>query len=102
MFFLVFLLDFSAPGDVCKVIQAAVVKCLFMRCGNVLALQIREIVFVVSRIPGHHIVLDYLFWVRLGALKNHDVLSRCVWFPLFLNFESTNFFKIVSLCNVCL
>ena len=51
-----------------------------MRCGNVMALQIREIVFGVSHIPGAYTVLDHLFWVRLGALKNHDVLLRCVWF----------------------
>ena len=52
-----------------------------MRCGNVMALQIREIVFWDLHVPGAYTVLDHLFWVRLGALKNHDVLLRCVWFP---------------------
>ena len=99
---LLFLLDFSAPVDFCKVVQAAIEKCLFMRCGNVMALQIREIVFGVSHIPGAYTVLDHLFWVRLGALKNHDVLLRLCLVPLFIDYESTNFLKIVSLCNVCL
>ena len=45
-----------------------------------MALQIREIVFGVSHIPGAYTVLDHSFWVRLGALKNHGVLLRCVWF----------------------
>ena len=54
-------------------------KCLFMRCGNVMALQIREMVFGVSHIPGACTVLDHFFWVRLAALKNHDVLLRCGW-----------------------
>ena len=55
-------------------------KCLFMRCGNEMALPIREMVFGVSHIPGAYTVLDHFFWVRLAALKNHDVLLRCVWF----------------------
>ena len=76
----IFFLDFSAPFDFCKVIQAVIEKCLFMRCGNVMALQIRDIVFGVSHNPGAYTVLDHLFWARLSALKNHDVLLHCVWF----------------------
>ena len=74
------LLDFSAPVEFCKVLHAAIEKCLFMRCGNVMALQIRELVFGISNIPGSYTVLDHFFWVRLGALKHHDVLFRCVLF----------------------
>ena len=43
-------------------------------------LQLRKIVFELSRISGAYTVLDCLFWVHLGALENHDVLLRCVWF----------------------
>ena len=53
----------------CNVNQAAIEKCLFMRCGNVTALQIHEMVFGVSHIPGAYTVLDHLFWVRLSAQK---------------------------------
>ena len=81
MFPLLFLLDFSAPVDLCRVIQAAFKKSLFMRCGNVMALDLCEFVFGVSHIPGAYTILDQLFWVRLGALKSHYVLLRCVWFP---------------------
>ena len=41
------------------------------------ALQIREIVFGVSHIPGAYTVLDHLFWVRLGSLKKHKTVSLC-------------------------
>ena len=54
------------------------------------------------RLNIKYTVLDRLFRVRLGALKNQDVLLRCVFVPLFADYESTNFLKIGSLCNVCL
>ena len=73
-----------------------------MRCGNVMALQIREIVFGSSLISGVRTVVDHLSLIRLGApKKNHDVFFRCVWFHCFVDYESTNFIKIVSLCFVC-
>ena len=65
-------------------------------------LQLRKIVFGVSHISGAYIVLDPLFWVRLDALENHHVLLRCVLAPLFDDYDSTNFLKVVSSCNVCL
>ena len=82
---LLFLLDFSAPVDFCKVIQAAVEKFLLMRCGDVMALQIREIVFglSLSLSQGACTVLDRIFWVRAQKGPRHVALRvtrRCVWF----------------------
>ena len=62
-----FLLDFSAPLDLCKVIQAAarnVYSCVVEMCWPCTYV---KLFFGVSRIPGAYTVLDHLFWVRLGA-----------------------------------
>ena len=80
-FSLLFLLDFSAPVDFCKVLQAAIEqmslhalwKCEWP-CKYV------KLFLDLSHISGAYTVLDCLFWVRLGALENHDVLLRCGWF----------------------
>ena len=56
-----------------------------MRCGIVMALQIRAIVFGVSHIPGAYTVLDHLFWVRLGALKKSRRLFALCLVPLFVD-----------------
>ena len=58
--------------------QAAFEKRLFKRCRNLKVLQLREIVFEfsLSLFPAVCTVLDHLFWVRLGALKNCYILVR--------------------------
>ena len=43
------------------------------------ALQLHKNVFRLSHSSGAYTVLDYLFFVHLGALENHDVLLSCCW-----------------------
>ena len=102
VFPLVFLLDFSVPVDVCKVIQAAIEKFLFMRCGNVMALQIREIVFgCLPHSRCVHRTRPLILGTLECAQKSRRLVALCL-VTLFGEYESTNFLKIVSLCNVCL
>ena len=71
-----------------------------MRCGNVMALQIREIVFGVSQ---HSRCLHRARPLILGTLgcaqKSLRLVALCL-VPLFVDYDSTNFLRIVSLCNV--
>ena len=70
-----------------------------MRCGNVMALQIRDIVFGVSHISGAYTVLDhFILGTRGCAQKSRRLVALCL-VPLFVGYESTNFLKIGSLCN---
>ena len=49
-----------------------------MRCGNVMALQIRETVFGVSHLPGAYTVLDFsgYAWVR-SKITTSSVTFAC-------------------------
>ena len=85
--------------DKYPVIQAAFVNFLSMRCWNLKALQIREIAFGVSHIPGAYTVLDHLFWVRLGALQKGLSLVALSLVPFFVDYDSTNILKTVSFCR---
>ena len=96
-----FFLDFSALVDFRKVLQAAIEKFLFMRCGDVMALQIREIVFGS---PTFLVPTPYSTTYS-GTLecahKSRRLIALCL-VPLFDDYDSTNFLKIVSLCFACL
>ena len=50
-----------------------------------------KLFFGAQKVPRAYTVLDHLFWVRLGALKKYYVLL------LFVDHDSTNFLKTVSL-----
>ena len=89
-----FFLDFSALVDFRKVLQAAIEKFLFMHCGDVMALQIREIVFGS---PTFLVPTPYSTTYS-GTLecahKSRRLIALCL-VPLFDDYDSTNFLKIV-------
>ena len=82
MFHLLFLSGCSAPGNFCKVIQAAIEKFLFM--------QKREIVFGVSHIPG---ACSTTHSGRLEcAQKSRRLVALCL-VPLFDRRTSSKLFR---------